>query len=221
MEHSALLYDGLALLDTLVYLKWGALAVVTMLFFYALRKQNRQYRETAYGYPAASAMADMARAVMVRGYVVAWLWVMLMLLIIYRDIENTAYHAYTQSTVPSVTYEQPTIASPVATQQDMTVTPAYQDNTIDSIKASYEDALVSYMILKRCKVAGQKDYEMLYSALTRSLERYDRTGTMTHNVITAATGTYHSLYHDVPCNQEYLVNVQRSLKEFLKGIETP
>ena len=96
-----------------------------------------------------------------------------------------------------------------------TVNPEKQ---LDMIKAAYEDAFVSYLILDGCKQSNLRDYEQLYLALLEALKPFDDTGKEAGNIIIAASGSYQGLYRGAPCDDSYLLPVKQNFQQFMDNV---
>jgi hypothetical protein len=208
-------------LDAWTYSVWVILILLSVALMVILRQQNRYYAQLCQEHgnlPITKATLELSR---VRGYVALWIWILFVGLFITRDIERkmeaapnhpeAGYTIAPDDDIPTdFTQEKPTVA-PVKPPE----------RHIDEIKSSYEDALVSYMILSHCDPRMQAYYQPLYDALTRALAPYDATGLAVRNVVTAATGTYQALYSQTPCTDTHLAKTRRSFLQFIQQIESP
>ncbi len=205
------------------WLKWAMCIILTMLLARALARQNMRHAAliTDQGQnQLALALFYLAKS---RGLVALLLWTLLCVLMIYRDIEmqidrvRDGGHGMTghvATVVPAP--PNPAVAAlktvPKGTA-DAAVTTA--EKQLDLIKASYEDAFVSYLILDGCKQSNIHDYEALYLALLDALKPFDTTGKEAGNIIIAASGSYQGLYRGAPCIDSYLTPVKQNFTQFM------
>ena len=220
-----LLSYAVAQLSGWQWLKWVVCIIITMVLARALAKQNMRHATLI----AEQGQNQLALALFYlaksRGMVALGLWTLLCVLMIYRDIEMEIDRVKNggHSNAGHITAAVPAPPTPVVPAVKATpevIPEASTDSTekqLDSIKASYEDAFVSYLILDGCKQSNIHDYEALYLALLGALKPFDTTGKEAGNIIIAASGSYQGLYRGAPCIDSYLTPVKQNFAKFMQN----
>lgn len=202
-----------------VYGKWAFLLVLAVILTAAIIIQNKQL-----GYIASERDSKLLNYVLqtakARGYVVCGLWCMFCGFIIFRDVEKEILLLFSS---PSHNNHNAAI-TPAPPEPFTQVTPEdnqpkpSKDKRLNQLKASYEDAFVSYMLLERCEKFDSEDYNTLYTSLADILNAEGEPLSAAHNILIAASGSYQALYHDTPCEESYIQPVQASFSFFLDNI---
>lgn len=224
----------------LTYVKWLFMFGLCGVLALALRRQNHAYSATV-----QEGQAGLLRAAIVRGNVALALWVMLVLLMIYRDgervvREGAAYPAagtpvasavsgVDESAPEDVPVSEDAISEGIAGAQEELAdqySGSYTPRTLDAqtlsheasadtLKATYEDAFVSFMILRKCGMAGDAEFRRLYTGLSAELATLGEEASVAGNVMSAASGSYQILYSSAACDAGSLTPVKEGLESFL------
>ena len=218
MTDISLVFYGISQLPYTIYLRWGVVAVMSIIFGVALVKQNKhlvliheemqRFKEQDYILHAAKA----------RGLIAFILWCLLSVFIIFNDINNEVIkmnaHVFTPQSVQTEPIKSIASATPVIAK-----TPLNAESSLNDIKSTYEDAFVSYMLLEGCNSTSDDVYVDLYDKLMQTLQDVDSTTLEAHNIIIAASGTYDALYAHTPCDASYLDPTTKNLTNFLKDTQ--
>jgi len=237
MRDLVLLRYAVTELGIWVWVTWVILAVITYGLLRAVRLQNKHYRlvlshgEDSKPDEEKIALFQLAK---LRGDTVCFLWIIVAGLVIVGDIARAVnvarnYGAATAQANADKPTDNPYAALEVpaqsneddaATMQTAVVEQSTSDDarSIEKIKSSYEDALVSYLILRRCHMAEKTQYSQLYAALLRALHFTNDRNTIAKGVLSAATGSYQSLYADLDCSSEMMHNTNTHFALFLKQV---
>lgn len=102
--------------------------------------------------------------------------------------------AYQKSQIPPPCETPPPLVCP-------TVAPASEptNEALDALKERYETLLVNYQFLARCGLAREEDFNLITSSLARHVASVSGPGRLTHDIVTAARGSYQELYLAAPC----------------------
>lgn len=221
-----LLRYGLLQQEMVTYGKWAALVLVTLLLIRAITGQNRQYRRLASDRQEDQGRQELLQAALVRGKVAVGLWVLLVVLLIYRDVEqqialSQRYPDRPSSITPLTDAPAEPDTPPDAPETNKPGMPLEQSDqreaTLDTIKAIYEDAFVSYMVLERCGRVGDAEYSRLNARLASALAPHDAPPALVENIIAAARGSYEMLYSANPCEDAELEKIETSFRAFLSN----
>jgi hypothetical protein len=109
----------------------------------------------------------------------------------------TTILAYTSQSQPAVT--QPS-GDPAA---DIFIAPpenADAQSKLDTVKKRYEEILVTYMYLQRCKLSKPEDFHMILSAFSQELASLRGPARLQYDTLTAAKGSYEGVYAATPCD---------------------
>jgi hypothetical protein len=184
------------------------------------------------------------RVAIIRGKAAGLLWGLLVVMFIYRDIEQqinvsrTYPRATTASIAPvseipgysdapseaqsvSVAESMPEAASATRTREDREALPsspvsAEQERILNRLKARYEDAFISYMILQECDQAPPDAYRQLTERLDAALAQHTfAPANLADNIRTAARGSFNALYRSSACRPQRLQRVAGTLHAFL------
>lgn len=209
-----LLTYAVAQLEWVQYARWALCVVITCVLAWVMWRQNARYRGLVDESPhqGLAALFNLAR---VRGVVALMLWVLICAVMVFRDIEmevNRVQQAgHRVAGASAIMPEPPTFQA----QQD-NAAPVDAEQQLATIKASYEDAFISYMILDGCKQGQVQDYEAIYVALMQTVSPFDASGKEAGNIVIAASGSYQALYRSAPCDASYLDPVKENLAHFMK-----
>jgi hypothetical protein len=214
MPDFTLISYALSQLQGVQFIKWGVCVILTVVLARSLAKQNVRHATLVNDQGQNQVALALFALAKTRGTVALLLWILLCVLMIYRDIEMQIDHVRSgthgnRAPLASVVPAPPTPA--ITTPEPAAPNPEKQ---LDAIKAAYEDAFVSYLILDGCKQSNIRDYEALYLALLEALKPYDSTGKEAGNIIIAASGSYQALYRTAPCEASYLTPVKQNLQQF-------
>jgi len=75
------------------------------------------------------------------------------------------------------------------------------DASINKIKASYEELLVTYLFLKKCDKTSASDYQLINSAMQKDLATVNAPSRLKYDILTAAKGSYDELYAKSDCQK--------------------
>lgn len=75
-----------------------------------------------------------------------------------------------------------------------------QQERLDELKRRYESLFVNYLYLFRCRQAEEADFYALNAGLSRELASLNGPGRLSHDILTAAKGSYDEVYAKVSCN---------------------
>ncbi|MDE3017263.1 MAG: hypothetical protein KGI29_10175 [Pseudomonadota bacterium] len=70
---------------------------------------------------------------------------------------------------------------------------------LDNLKERYENILVTYFFLRRCKQADFGDYHIIISALAQDMASVNAPGRLQYDILTAAQGSYKEVYARSSC----------------------
>ncbi len=118
------------------------------------------------------------------------------------------------ATPPAVPVVAPTVTdifTPSETSSD-------QQTTMDSIKQRYEDILVIYMFLSKCKKAKTEDYYIIMSALSQDMASVNAPGRMQNDVLTAAQGSYEEMYAQSDCSSLDINALHTQYTDYIKAL---
>jgi hypothetical protein len=233
MHDLTLVRYAVAELGIWVWVTWAILLLITYGVLRAIRLQNRHYRATLATTEERTPDAEkiaLFQLAKLRGDTLCVLWIIIAGCVIANDVIRavnkardygaTAAHAnaakpddnpYADLEIPAQPQEAKTHEQSPQTLDDAV-------RNVEKIKSSYEDALVSYLILRRCQLVEKKEYETLYAAMHRALHFASDRDAITKGVLSAATGTYQSLYSDLDCSSEMMRNTKTHFALFLKQV---
>jgi hypothetical protein len=211
-------------LEIWVIITWLLMLVVTLMIGWGLRTQNKYYAalvgESQFHTEEKAALFWLAK---IRGRAILVLWTAIVLIIIFLDIKQQIdrsqnyLKAEQDSDIaqhqinPYEAVEANPIDEPQKNDDDI-----YSVSRIEKIKSSYEDAFVSYFILEKCKAIEATEKINISNAMIKNLGDYQHKQELAKIVLTAAKGTYNSLYEDIKCNNALIENTSKNLDLFMK-----
>ncbi len=74
------------------------------------------------------------------------------------------------------------------------------ERKLNALKKQYEDALVLHFFLAKCGKSGVEDYHTINSNLSQDMATLNAPGRLQYDVMTAAKGSYESIYAHTPCD---------------------
>lgn len=89
---------------------------------------------------------------------------------------------------------------------------------MDELKKNYEEMLVTYFLLKKCKVADDTQYHVIVSALSQEMASLDAPGRMQYDILTSAEGSYKELYSNTPCTDPSIEPLKQQFDNFIASI---
>jgi hypothetical protein len=198
-----------------IYLRWGVLIVMSVVFGIALLKQNKHMTAIHDDISPAPALDYTLKTAKARGLIAFILWCLFAVLVIYNDVNQQIIriHAYSRDGQPQHAASPRAIASaaPIINTE-----PLNEESSLNDIKSSYEDAFVSYMLLQGCNATDNAVYTKLNNKLMAALAPFDSPTLHAHNIVIAASGTYSALYAHTPCEAQYIDPTQENLAAFVK-----
>jgi len=170
-----------------------------------------------------SAIASVIRTISQR-HMHLWIFVMLLAVIAAaNDIRREIISSHTAAVITPAQTIAPTaktlVHSPVENTQSNTLPPSIfpfsgvtefdekdskQQAYFDTLKQRYEAWLITYYYLQKCGKVEAEDFEIIHSSLRKALGTSDAGGTIENNILIAANGSYNEMYHEVPCDSDYL-----------------
>lgn len=213
---NSLNYIALTQLDWIIYAKWAVLLLLGVILGVMLHLQNSRMQgllDTEFNTGTQASERYLFTTAKARGHVALFLWLMLVGMIMYFDIseQKDAFFNDEPNEIATITPEPPVVMQELPAQ-------SINDASLNDIKASYEDAFVSFMVLQRCQRANNADYHSLHNALTEHLSSQGQGPDAVNNIIIAASGTYQALYGETPCEADYIKPVEQNLQHFLQQI---
>lgn len=198
-----------------IYLKWLMLLVpAAMLVFWHL--SSKRYFETLIDEPSPQIQKALFSLATTRGLMIVFLWCMLSGTIIAYDVRYPVQDAEKPvSEVPQTisTQPAPTYATPVTTPAD-----SQQEPYLDVLKAKYEDAFLSFFYLRKCKAATDEEYSTLYQSYTRQLEALDAPKTIADDTVSAAMGSFETVYSGSPCDPGYVEPMRAQFQRAVSAV---
>lgn len=139
------------------------------------------------------------------------------------DTLQEASHLEIKQAKPIISTQQPDPVKP-SEILDIFETPDKRDITLESIKTRYENALSGAYILHNCDKATEQEIKALLGAL-----RHDITATQAQNpdqiiddiqslyasIVSAAEGSYHMIYANIPCDTPQVAMLEQKFANFL------
>lgn len=89
---------------------------------------------------------------------------------------------------------------------------------IDALKKNYEETLVTYFLLKKCKVATDAQYHVIVSALSQEMASLDAPGRLQYDILTSAEGSYNELYSNTPCTDPSIEELTPKFNAFIDSV---
>ncbi|MDX2113688.1 MAG: hypothetical protein SFW63_08170 [Alphaproteobacteria bacterium] len=129
--------------------------------------------------------------------------------------------------LPVVLFQTPANISedPVAQMYDARQSSSDYQARLDEIKTRYEEILVTYFYLKRCKQAQSMDYHLIISSLATEMASVNAPGRLQYDILTSARGSYRELYAvtrcDAPGTDTLKEGYQRYIQSIAKNIFKP
>lgn len=93
-----------------------------------------------------------------------------------------------------------------------------QASYIDALKQQYEDTIILYFIMDRCKHADSSDYSLIMDALRRDMDYAGAPDDLKQHVVTAAQGSYRELYTKNPCNTPTMTQLAKQYREYIHSL---
>ena len=153
-----------------------------------------------------------------RGWIILGLWGMLSMTLITYDLR------YPVRDKEDAGKPAPTIAQPTPSDtQTLLQAPGISrtpEAYLDLLKSRYEDAFLSFFYLRQCKVSKDEDYQQLYINFKRQLSAAGADESMVENTVSAALGSFETIYSGAPCDAKYLNPIQERFRQMLAALGT-
>ncbi|MFO1241973.1 MAG: hypothetical protein U1E36_02040 [Rickettsiales bacterium] len=213
----ASLKAAFAALSLSIYLKWLMLLVPAIMLI-LWHRTSRRYFEPLLDDPREDTQRALFKLATTRSLVIIGLWFMLSMTLIVYDLRYPLNSALRENEtyIPSISQPTQPVQIPAQTQ-----TPPLQmdtDSELDLLKSRYEDAFLSYFYLKQCKLADEKDYAIIYQAFASQIQRIGLPRSMVDDTVTAALGSYETVYSGAPCKDEYLNPIKNQFHFMLQSL---
>lgn len=87
---------------------------------------------------------------------------------------------------------------------------------LDTLKQRYENILITYFFLRRCKEANPGDYHIIISSLAAEMASVNAPGRLEYDVVAAAEGSYKEVYSRSDCKSAPALAAQYN--DFIKKL---
>lgn len=87
---------------------------------------------------------------------------------------------------------------------------------LDNLKERYENVLITYFFLRRCKQADPGDYHIIISALASEMASVNAPGRLQYDILSAAQGSYKEVYARSSCKDA--AGLSTPYAEYIKKI---
>ncbi len=228
-----------------VLLNWVILLAITIALWVAVKSQNKRYKQLiGEGEYYSEERHELFRLAQMRGSVMLLFWLTVALLLIIGDVKtqiNRSRNYLSASDEAFINKEakNPFVSERVVAEQfidaasdatereEMQGEAGFENSSpapsLEHIKSSYEDAFVSLLILRKCNLVGEIDERALYNSLIKALSSDERTveaqkALIAKGVMSAASGSYHSLYNNIKCDGANIKNTQTNFALFMKQV---
>lgn len=91
-----------------------------------------------------------------------------------------------------------------------------QQAALDNLKQRYENILITYFFLRRCKEAAPGDYHIIISSLASEMASINAPGRLEYDVVAAAEGSYREVYSRSACKDSQALSTQYT--DFIKKL---
>lgn len=192
-----------------IYLKWLML-VVPAVMLALWHVSSKRYFEPLLEHPSAQTQKALFTLAKTRSLAIVFLWCMLSGTLIVYDFRYPAGMPEKAEEKPSAPTIAQVLAPPVTSQAQ-----PEQEPYLDILKSKYEDAFLSFFYLKQCKAATDEDYQVLYASYNRQLERLGAPKTILDDTVTAAIGSFETVYSGSPCTPEAVAPMRSQFQRML------
>ena len=139
-----------------------------------------------------------------------------------RKMEITA-HASQGNQEPSTTADSP---SPQNSRADDSIADIYDPagNTpdrqaqLDKLKRQYEEILVTYYFMEKCKKTNPNDFHIIISALSQEMASINAPGRLQYDIVNAAKGSYKEMYSESKCEDADVTALHSQYSNYLETI---
>lgn len=87
--------------------------------------------------------------------------------------------------------------------------------SLDHLKARYEELIVTFLYLRECGMATDKDYATIMSMLAHEMRSLEASPKMQENILSAAKGSYEEIYRGSPCEGAAMEATKEGFLRFL------
>lgn len=228
-----LLYHPIEGLDIWAWIRWGVIVVLALAVTFWHQRQNQAFhhymRETKRRNPLSDRLSHLAHN---RSFEVFTLFLLIIAAIgIYETRlngknqrivaqENDIASAQTQITTLEAALEQQAAQA----KQAAAAVPAgqmtdAQQEQLDQLKRDFEGLFINYYLLKKCNLAGAKEFHLMHSSLMYRLDALNAPAGERRRILDAASGSFAELYAETPCDSTEIAPVQVSIQNYLNRIE--
>lgn len=225
-----LLYHPIEGLDMWAWLRWGLIVAVALAVTFWHQRQNRAFhryiREKKQRNPLSDRLSHLAYN---RSFEVLSLFLLIIVAIgIYEtrlngknqrvvSLENDIASAQAQiATLEAAVEQQKQAAAVPAPVTEMT---EEQQAQLDQLKRDFEGLFINYYLLKKCNLAGAKEFHLMHSSLMYRLDALNAPAGERRRILDAASGSFDELYAETPCDGAEIAPVQASIQNYLNRIE--
>lgn len=205
--------DTLRLLPYSIYLKWMMLLIPAGMLLYWQRASRKNF-EPYLDHPSKETQSALYNVAKMRGWAVILLWVMLSVTLITYDL-RFPLREDAPSPAPRIVENVPPVSdAPMAQLAGMPV----EEPQLDLLKSRYEDAFLSFFYLRQCNASRDEDYQQLYINFKKQLAAAGADDKMVENTVSAAMGSFETIYSGAPCDAKYLNPMQERFRQMMAAL---
>jgi hypothetical protein len=86
------------------------------------------------------------------------------------------------------------------------------------IKSRYEELLVNYLLMDKCKKTEINDYDIITSALDKDIAEANAPQHLAADILDAAKGSFDELYSDIYCGDPFIENSSEQYRRFIASL---
>ena len=213
-------------LDTMAYVRWGALVLAWLAVAFVHQRQNRKFHDYVQQTNTRTPLSDrLSKLAYNRAYEVLFLFFILLAGMVFYDTRLAADRqsfATNQAEINDlhekiVSRDADILAQKRALDEARTLAalPENLEQKLDDIKKKYEELFINYYYLKRCNAASLQDFHLMNSALIYELTESNAPAGLRKNILTAARGTHDEMYATASCAPEAIGPIKKQVQDYI------
>lgn len=228
-----LIYHPIEGLDIWAWLRWGTIIVLALAVTFWHQRQNQAFHTYMREKKQRNPLSDrLSRLAYNRSFEVFSLFLLLIVAIgIYETrlngknqritaVENDFASAQAQiATLEASLAEQAARQKQAAAAAPTGEMTESQQEELDQLKRDFEGLFINYYLLKKCNLAGAKEFHLMHSSLMYRLDALNAPAGERRRILDAAMGSFAELYAETPCDGAEIAPVQASIQSYLTRIE--
>lgn len=93
-----------------------------------------------------------------------------------------------------------------------------KQSALDNLKRRYEEILVTYFFMERCKRTSQNDFHVIISALSQEMASINAPGRLQYDIVNSAKGSYKEMYARSSCSDSDVATLYNQYSNYITSL---